>query len=158
MESDVATAPAQEVSVPSGHVQLPAVLEVPDAAIGFVLFAHGAGSSRLSPRNHKVATVLRRAGFGTLLFDLLTGEEEAEDQATGSLRFDVPLLARRLVDATLWVERQEGSRGLPIGTSRGPRSSASPRPRCSSRASATSRCWISTASPSRACTARASSR
>src|SRR5260221_153715 len=115
VESDIATAHARGVSVPSGHVELQGILEVPDAALGFVLFAHGAGSSRLSPRNRQVAGALRRAGFGSLLFDLLTGEEEAEDQASGSLRFDVPLLARRLVDATLWVEVQEGARGLPIG-------------------------------------------
>ena len=115
MESDIAYAHAREVSIPSGHVALQGILEVPDAALGFVLFAHGAGSSRLSPRNRQVAGALRRAGFGSLLFDLLTGEEEAEDQASGSLRFDIPLLARRLVDATLWAEAQEGSRGLAVG-------------------------------------------
>jgi hypothetical protein len=70
------------------------------------LFAHGSGSSRHSPRNQFVARVLQEAGTGTLLFDLLTREEEAIDARTGELRFDIGLLAQRLVAATRWVARQ----------------------------------------------------
>jgi dienelactone hydrolase len=80
-----------------------------------VLFAHGSGSSRRSPRNRAVARVLRSAGLATLLLDLLTSAEEAEDEFTGRLRFDVGLLARRLVGAVDWLGRTQGTAGLPIG-------------------------------------------
>src|SRR5260221_313438 len=103
VESDIATAHARGVSVPSGHVELQGILEVPDAALGFVLFAHGAGSSRLSPRNRQVAGALRRAGFGSLLFDLLTGEEEAE--ARGHVVRNVP---------TQRVGASKGARRAPL--------------------------------------------
>jgi dienelactone hydrolase len=82
---------------------------------GIVLFAHGSGSSRLSPRNTYVAEVLQASGFATLLFDLLTEEEERIDARTGELRFDIPFLTDRLVAATQWTLRQPGLQGLSIG-------------------------------------------
>ncbi|MBI2980062.1 MAG: dienelactone hydrolase family protein, partial [Chloroflexi bacterium] len=78
-------------------------------------FAHGSGSSRNSPRNRFVAEVLRGAGLGTLLFDLLTGEEEAEDSQTGRLRFNIGLLARRLVAVTDWLQQKDETRNLVLG-------------------------------------------
>ncbi|NUP01929.1 MAG: alpha/beta hydrolase [Nonomuraea sp.] len=86
-------------------------LVVPDAARGVVVFVHGSGSSRLSPRNRYVAEELNRAGLGTLLFDLLSPEEEA-DRANV---FDIALLAGRLLERTAWVREQEEAAGLPIG-------------------------------------------
>jgi dienelactone hydrolase len=82
---------------------------------GIVLFAHGSGSSRLSPRNTYVAEILQDSGFATLLFDLLTEEEERIDAHTGELRFDIPFLTDRLVAATQWTLRQPGLHGLRIG-------------------------------------------
>src|SRR5213592_4887816 len=79
-------------------------LTVPASATGIVLFAHGSGSSRHSPRNQFVARTIRDAGVGTLLFDLLTKEEESIDTRTGHLRFDIGLLAQRLIDATYWLK------------------------------------------------------
>ena len=84
---------------------------MPDAAHGLVLFAHGSGSSRLSPRNVAVASQLQAAGLGTLLFDLLT-EDEADHRETV---FDIELLAERLVDATAWAAGESGTASLPIG-------------------------------------------
>ncbi|KAB8188732.1 alpha/beta hydrolase [Nonomuraea phyllanthi] len=86
-------------------------LVVPDAAQGVVVFAHGSGSSRLSPRNRYVAEVLNKAGLGTLLFDLLTPDEEA-DRANV---FDIALLAERLLQRTAWLREEESAAGLPIG-------------------------------------------
>ncbi|MFF4619237.1 dienelactone hydrolase family protein [Nonomuraea jabiensis] len=86
-------------------------LVVPDAAHGVVVFAHGSGSSRLSPRNRYVAGALNKAGLGTLLFDLLTPEEEA-DRANV---FDIALLAERLLERTRWLREQQDAAGLPIG-------------------------------------------
>jgi pimeloyl-ACP methyl ester carboxylesterase len=79
-------------------------LSIPASAQGVVLFAHGSGSSRHSPRNQFVARTIREAGVGTLLFDLLTAEEEAVDARTAHLRFDIGLLAARLIDATYWLK------------------------------------------------------
>jgi dienelactone hydrolase len=90
-------------------------LIVPPVATGVVLFAHGSGSSRHSPRNQYVAQVIRETGIGTLLFDLLTAQEEAVDLHTGHLRFDIGLLARRLVDATRWVTTDPDVQRLRIG-------------------------------------------
>jgi putative phosphoribosyl transferase len=90
----------RHVRLPIGRVTLDGDLAVPAGATGLVLFAHGSGSSRLSPRNVQVARGLQDAGLATLLFDLLTAEEGAEDAFTGHLRFDIPLLARRLVGVT----------------------------------------------------------
>lgn len=103
------------VCINAGDVNLYGELEVPVGAPGLVLFAHGSGSSRHSPRNALVARVLRQAGIGTLLFDLLTQDEENEDLVTGALRFDISLLARRLTDATQWVENQPDLSHLKIG-------------------------------------------
>jgi pimeloyl-ACP methyl ester carboxylesterase len=90
-------------------------LDVPPGAVGMVIFAHGSGSSRLSPRNQYVAKVLREARFATLLLDLLTEEEEREDDLTGAFRFDIDLLANRLTDAIRWVEASRELRQLPLG-------------------------------------------
>ena len=95
---------AREVQIQSGAAMLEGELNIPAGAQGVVLFAHGSGSSRHSPRNQFVARTIRRAGVGTLLFDLLTGEEEAIDLRTRHLRFDIGLLAERLVDATHWLK------------------------------------------------------
>jgi putative phosphoribosyl transferase len=92
-----------EIRISAGEVMLSGELRVPDEATGIVLFAHGSGSSRFSPRNQYVARVIREAGVGTLLFDLLTRDEEAIDLQTRHLRFDISLLARRLVDVTNWL-------------------------------------------------------
>src|SRR3989440_5224212 len=97
-------AQAKGVHIRSGHVQLEGDLSIPDGAQGVVLFAHGSGSSRHSPRNQFVARTIREAGVGTLLFDLLTREEEEVDSRTRHLRFDIGLLAERLVDATYWIK------------------------------------------------------
>ncbi len=88
-----------------GHT-LEGELVVPDNAKGIVIFAHGSGSSRHSPRNQFVARTIRHSGNGTLLFDLLTHEEEAIDQYTGELRFNIPLLADRLVQTAAWLGEQ----------------------------------------------------
>ncbi|HEX6751596.1 MAG TPA: dienelactone hydrolase family protein [Longimicrobium sp.] len=103
------------VRVPGGGVALEGNLAVPEGAHGVVLFAHGSGSSRHSSRNRYVAAELRRAGLGTLLIDLLTGDEEAVDIRTRHLRFDIGLLAERLVGATDWLAEQTETRGLPVG-------------------------------------------
>jgi putative phosphoribosyl transferase len=100
-----------EVDVHAGSVRLGGHLTLPEHATGIVVFAHGSGSSRHSPRNRYVADVLHRAGLGTLLFDLLTPSEE-RDRANV---FDIDLLARRLVDATAWLRTQPGTTGLPLG-------------------------------------------
>ena len=93
----------REVEVLAGSARLGGTLAVPDGARGLVLFAHGSGSSRHSPRNRYVAYTLRTMGLGTLLFDLLTEDEEDEDARTGELRFDIDFLARRLGEVTNWV-------------------------------------------------------
>jgi dienelactone hydrolase len=103
------------VQVPIGAVQLEGDLHLPAGAAGIVVFAHGSGSSRHSPRNRYVARVLNRAGLATLLFDLLTGEEEIEDGLTAHLRFDIPLLAGRLAGATDWLSGNPFTRHLRVG-------------------------------------------
>lgn len=94
---------SDEVRIPARAVILEGELHWPPGARSIVLFAHGWGSGRHSPRNQSVARSLRAKGLGTLLFDLLTREEEALDQVTGHLRFDIGLLAERLIDATRWT-------------------------------------------------------
>jgi dienelactone hydrolase len=101
------------VTVPAGKVSLEGELAVPKGAQGVVLFAHGSGSSRHSPRNRFVAAALQEGNLGTLLFDLLTADEEVIDLQTTHLRFDVALLAERLVHAIDWMSRREPK--LPIG-------------------------------------------
>ncbi len=100
------------ISFNTDDVKLYGELEVPPGAPGVVVFAHGSGSSRRSPRNQHVARILRDAGLGTLLIDLLTHEEDDEDLDTGAFRFDIKLLAKRLLGATFWLEEQPEARGL----------------------------------------------
>src|SRR5437867_836967 len=94
---------------------LSADLVVPEHATGIILFAHGSGSGRHSTRNRYVAGVLQEGGFGTLLLDLLTAAEEQVDLQTRHLRFDIPLLAGRLLEASDWLQREPSTRGLSIG-------------------------------------------
>jgi dienelactone hydrolase len=103
------------VRVDAGTVTVEGSLVVPPGAAGVVLFAHGSGSSRLSPRNRRVARELQERGLGTLLIDLLTADEEAIDFETAQLRFDIGLLADRLVGATDWLVKQPETRDLRIG-------------------------------------------
>ena len=105
----------QEVRLPVDGVTLVGDLARPAAARGVVLFAHGSGSSRHSPRNRAVARALRPSGLATLLIDLLTRGEEAEDAATGRLRFDIALLARRLMAVTDWLHEESATARLPVG-------------------------------------------
>lgn len=105
----------REVVVPVGSAELMGSLGLPAGAEGMVVFAHGSGSGRYSPRNRHVASVLRRSGLGTLLFDLLTPEEEAEDAVTAHLRFDIDLLATRLVGTVDWATRDPRTRTLALG-------------------------------------------
>ena len=105
----------QLVHVPAGAITLDGNLGVPAGARGVVLFAHGSGSSRHSPRNRYVAGVLREAGLATLLMDLLTADEEAIDLQTQRLRFDISLLADRLVGATDWLAQNPDTGDLTIG-------------------------------------------
>jgi dienelactone hydrolase len=105
-----------EVHIPAGRATLAGDLNVPVNATALVLFAHGSGSSRHSPRNQFVARTLNDARLATLLFDLLTPEEELVDTRTAELRFDIDLLAERLVHATTWVkQQQQQTRDLRIG-------------------------------------------
>jgi dienelactone hydrolase len=103
------------VSVEMGPVTLEGDLALPDQAAGIVLFAHGSGSGRYSPRNRAVAQALQQDGLGTLLIDLLTEEEEEIDLETRHLRFDIPMLAERLAGAIDWLGDHESTRNLPIG-------------------------------------------
>jgi putative phosphoribosyl transferase len=105
----------REVQVSAGPVTLEGNLGIPEGAEGAVLFAHGSGSGRHSPRNRYVAKELRRAGLATLLIDLLTPEEEETDLRTSHLRFDIELLAERLVGATDWLTRNADTQGLNVG-------------------------------------------
>ncbi|MEU9572622.1 alpha/beta family hydrolase [Streptomyces massasporeus] len=105
---------SRTVTLPAGGANLTGDLAVPPDARAVVLFAHGSGSSRHSPRNREVAAGLRTAGLGTLLIDLLTEEEERRDAVTAELRFDIPLLGRRLVAALDWLAQEPGTSGLPV--------------------------------------------
>ena len=104
-----------EVQIPAGRAVLSGNLTIPENAMALVLFAHGSGSSRHSPRNQFVARTLNGGGLGTLLFDLLTPEEEALDIYTREHRFNIGLLAERLVHATNWTRQQDQLRDLRIG-------------------------------------------
>lgn len=104
-----------EIKIVSGRLRLEGTLAVPENAVGLVLFAHGSGSSRHSIRNRHVAQILQSAGLGTLLFDLLTRDEEFTDAHTGALRFDVELLASRLELATDWAACDDRTAALRIG-------------------------------------------
>jgi putative phosphoribosyl transferase len=105
----------REVYVDTGKVELEGVLNILKDAAGIVLFAHGSGSSRHSLRNRFVAEMLQSQDVATLLFDLLTREEEFFDARTGQLRFDIPLLAKRLAGATRWVQRRPETQALSVG-------------------------------------------
>ncbi|MCO5995909.1 dienelactone hydrolase family protein [Actinoallomurus rhizosphaericola] len=101
----------EKVEIQAGPVRLAGDLAVPEGGLGLVMFAHGSGSSRASPRNRFVATALNQVGLGTLLFDLLTPAEET-DRANV---FDIELLARRLVDTTVWLRERPEASGLRVG-------------------------------------------
>lgn len=115
--SQVAVAQSQslQLRIPAGGVTLSGDLEIPGNACGLVLFAHGSGSSRLSVRNKAVAEILRRSGIATLLFDLLTPNEEPQDAYTGHLRFDIGLLSRRLAIVTEEIADDPRCRSYPMG-------------------------------------------
>ncbi|HTA42374.1 MAG TPA: hypothetical protein VK789_08005 [Bryobacteraceae bacterium] len=115
MRSTLASAQREEIHIPVGRLGLVADLTIPERASGLVLFAHGSGSSRRSPRNQHVAEVLNRGSIATILADLLTEEEEALDQQTAELRFDIGMLARRLIGITDWIERQDHLNKIPLG-------------------------------------------
>jgi dienelactone hydrolase len=104
-----------EVRIQAGRATLDGNLTIVDGATALVLFAHGSGSSRHSPRNQFVARTLNKAGLATLLFDLLTPDEELIDVRTAELRFNIGLLAERLVHATRWAEKEQQTRDLRIG-------------------------------------------
>ncbi len=104
-----------DVSIAVDDVQLAGTLVIPQNAQGIVLFVHGSGSSRNSPRNRHVAEVLQQSGLATLLFDLLTAEEEEIDRWSAELRFNIGLLSRRLVQVTHWVRQFERTRELSVG-------------------------------------------
>jgi len=103
------------VRIRAGDAELDGTLSLPQNAAGVVVFAHGSGSGRHSPRNRFVARVLRNVGLGTLLLDLLTGEEEGVDVHTAEFRFDIGLLANRVVGATDWLGGVEVTAALPVG-------------------------------------------
>lgn len=105
----------RDVGIVTPDAALAGELWLPDEAPGVVLFAHGSGSSRLSPRNRYVAGEIVAGGVGTLLFDLLTAAEERRDRRDASLRFDIGLLARRLADATRWLGQQPWAKALKVG-------------------------------------------
>lgn len=105
----------QEVRFETGGIPLAGSLAIPPNPIGLVIFAHGSGSSRHSPRNQAVAASLREAGLGTLLFDLLTEAEESDEARGKSLRFNIGVLAERLIGATRWVLDQTDVQDVPIG-------------------------------------------
>jgi dienelactone hydrolase len=111
---DIEGAEEQEIRIP-GPVPMRGTLAVPASAQGIVLFVHGSGSSRFSPRNRYVARVLQEGGLATLLFDLLTEEEESIDAQTAHLRFDIPLLVQRLLLAAAWVATDTRTRDLRVG-------------------------------------------
>ena len=106
---------AAPVAIRIGDIALSGDLTVPPRAAGVVLFAHGSGSSRFSPRNIAVAAELNAGGFATLLLDLLTPTEEEWDATTAALRFDIPLLAQRLMAATDWLGSRLETASLPVG-------------------------------------------
>ena len=105
----------RSVRIPAGEAVLDGDLAIPVDAPGIVIFAHGSGSSRNSSRNRYVASVLNEAGLATLLMDLLTASEEAVDLRTAELRFDIPLLAERVLHATDFVQQDAQTRNLRIG-------------------------------------------
>jgi dienelactone hydrolase len=106
---------AEEVHIPTEAGDLPGFLDLPHQPRGLVLFAHGSGSSRFSRRNREVAQTLNHGGIATLLFDLLTAPEHDLDQRTAELRFNIPLLTRRLIQAVDWAQGDPRTAALSIG-------------------------------------------
>lgn len=113
-----------EVLIPTRDTMLPGMLSLPGKACGVVVFVHGSGSTRLSPRNAHVATSFEAAGMGTLLFDLLSPAETEIDNRTLALRFDIDLLSRRLVEVLDWLGREQLAHLAPASNSRGPAEAA----------------------------------
>lgn len=107
--------PERDITIGTSAGNIHGTLAIPAGATGIVVFAHGSGSSRHSPRNREVAAALQDAGFATFLFDLLTGQEDAVDQRTREYRFNIPLLGTRLVTVTDWLHEQPETAGLGIG-------------------------------------------
>ena len=105
----------RSIQIPVDGIRIDGDLSVPQDLRGVVAFAHGSGSSRLSPRNRHVAEVLQNAGFATLLLDLLTESEELLDRDTAKLRFNIPFLANRLLRATEWLTQQPELEGMKVG-------------------------------------------
>lgn len=105
----------QELKIPVAKVNVQGTLYLPADAKGLVIFAHGSGSSRFSPRNQYVAKAFNKSGLGTLLFDLLTPEEEEQDELTAEYRFNIGLLAERLVGVTLWLRKNSTTGKLKLG-------------------------------------------
>ena len=103
------------VKISSGVATINGNLEIPDASSSIVVFAHGSGSSRFSPRNTYVAELMNMQGISTLLIDLLTAEEEGVDEYTGRYRFDVNMLSERLIDSTRWLKENPYTSKLSIG-------------------------------------------
>lgn len=104
-----------DLLIETTDAELPGELVVPTGGDALIVFAHGSGSSRRSPRNRQVAAALEGAGFGTLLFDLLTSQEEGVDQQTAEFRFDIPLIGRRMIDVVDWLGRARETSELEIG-------------------------------------------
>ena len=115
MKTSIARTIEEEVVISARNVDLQGNLTLPENAQGIILFAHGSGSSRHSVRNRFVASYLNRDGFGTLLMDLLSAEEESFDLATAHLRFDIGLLAERLMVAVDWLQANEATQKMRIG-------------------------------------------
>jgi dienelactone hydrolase len=115
MAHGTATQRERAVRIPADGVLLEGDLTIPADARGIVVFAHGSGSGRFSPRNRAVAAVLVDSGLATLLMDLLTADEEAIDIRTGQLRFDVQRLGQRVIATIDWLEADEAARDLPVG-------------------------------------------
>ena len=108
-------APERDITIGTSAGNIHGTLAIPEGATGIVVFAHGSGSSRHSPRNREVAAALQEAGFATFLFDLLTAQEDAVDQRTREYRFNIPLLGTRLVTVTDWLHEQPETADLGIG-------------------------------------------
>jgi predicted alpha/beta-hydrolase family hydrolase len=109
------TALESTIKIPVGNAKVEGNLFLPSGTHGVVVFAHGSGSSRYSPRNQYIAQEFNKAQLGTLLFDLLTQDEEQEDEFTAQYRFDIPLLAGRLVGVTKWLRNHSQTRPLSLG-------------------------------------------
>jgi len=105
----------EEIAIPINNISLMGTLSIPEDAQAIIVFAHGSGSSRFSPRNRYVAGVLQEAGLATLLFDLLTEEEERIDLMTAEYRFDIDLLADRLISITDWITQSGSMRSVTLG-------------------------------------------